>query len=205
MFFNYWIFLVLDSIWSSIENTSSTGQCPGAIVTIYIRNKQLADAKRTGTLTEWFVAGAILRQNPLLSASWSSCYCALWCHHLTTDDTMVYYLSCIHSPMLQRAGDWENAGIPSDTWVKQETTLSSSSTEEVLAAHGRSPEVLDRAALSQDQPGCCASGMHSLPQSRWQMTGPEGTGGRWLEMNPCVRQWNGLRCLWKGECRENIA
>lgn len=167
MFFNCWIFLVLDSIRSSIENTSSTAQYPGATVTIYIRNKQHAEAEKTGILTEWFVAGALLKQNPLLSASWSSCYCALWCHHLTSDDTMVYYLSCIHSPMLQRAGDWENAGIPSDTRVKQETTLSSSSTEEVLEAPWEIP---------RSQPGCCASGMHSLPQSRRTDDRPRGNG-----------------------------
>lgn len=202
MFFNYWIFLVLDSIWWSIENTSSTGQYPGAIVIIYIRNKQHAEAEKTGILTDWFVAGVILRQNPLLSASWSSCYCYLWCHHLTTDDTMVYYLSCIHGPMRQRAGSWENAGIPSDTWVKQETTLSSSSTEEVLEA----PWEIPRSPWqSSPEPGsawllCFRNAQLATKQNdRWQAQRKWVAGG--FEMKPCIWQWNVLQCLWKVECR----
>lgn len=88
---------------------------------------------------------------------------------------MVYYLGCIHHPVLQRTGGWENAGISSCPWVKQEGTLSSSPTEEVLDAMGDPQKSL--AEQSGAQISLVALPQKPCHKAEWQVTN-RGNGGK---------------------------
>lgn len=176
MFFSYWIFLILDSIWWSIENTSSTGQYPGAIVIIYIRNKQHAEAEKTGILTEWFVAGVILRQNPLLSASWSSCYCYIsrlmiqWCIIW-----VVFMAQWGREQVVEKMLEFPLTHESNRKPLCLQVPL-----RKCWKHHGRSPEVPDRAARVRISLAAVLQECTACHKAEWQMTGTEKMGGRWL-------------------------